>query len=172
MTPKQILAAHHALFRDIPHGSSPGGDCDTCVLLTALREAQGEIEARAAELLMLRANADRPKCFYCCFGETGEPATFEALQQHIESECEHHPIRHLKAQLAERDAMTLSVHDHGNCALCDEIERQLAERERQLAAAQEVVRRRLFRCTCFAYLDGMKCQRCDLLAALSPEEAP
>lgn len=43
---------------------------------------------------------ERPKCAYCTFGEDAD-FSLEDLKQHVETECAHHPIRHLKDEFTD-----------------------------------------------------------------------
>jgi len=65
------------------------------------RRLRDRVETQAAELLSLRDEFERPKCMYCSFGEINKE-TFEGLQNHIENDCQRHPIHTLRAALAER----------------------------------------------------------------------
>ncbi len=49
-----------------------------------------------------RAAAERPKCLYCTFGEDAD-FTIEDLKRHIESECDFHPLRKMRAALMQAD---------------------------------------------------------------------
>ena len=62
-----------------------------------------ETEERASTILDLQQQAERPKCFYCSFGESAT-ASFEQLQEHIEKDCQRHPIRDLKEKIAALEA--------------------------------------------------------------------
>jgi hypothetical protein len=75
----------------------------------ALRE---ETQERADTIIRLRDEVDslrgdceRPKCLYCAFGETGDRVTFEALTAHIETECQRHPLRQMKARAERAEAL-------------------------------------------------------------------
>lgn len=57
-------------------------------LVVILRE---RCEERAAEILELREQSERPKCAYCDFGER-EKVTLDLLRWHIEKECVEHPL--------------------------------------------------------------------------------
>ena len=64
------------------------------IIIDGLRE--GEHEARREE----RERGNRPKCLYCTFGEDAD-FTIDDLKQHIERECDFHPLKRMRAALKQ-----------------------------------------------------------------------
>jgi len=61
-------------------------------------------DEQQAEIRRLREESNRPKCLYCSFGEDAL-FSVEDLKQHIEKECDAHPLRKTVAALAAHQAV-------------------------------------------------------------------
>ena len=91
-------------MKDGPDSLTSTQDAGVIRARAALAEREKEVESlrelaeeRAAELIRMRDESERPKCFYCSFGEV-QRETSETLQRHIEQECQRHPIHALRAE--------------------------------------------------------------------------
>jgi len=76
-----------------------GGDAGTWDQIEhAIATLTAEAASLRAENERLRAQSERPKCMYCTFGEDAD-FTVDDLKQHIENECDFHPLRKLRREI-------------------------------------------------------------------------